>query len=146
MNCNGLTEIARYMKKSRWAHNKYKQFSVKKMQYFSSSCLFNNFSDNVSYCCWSVGQRRGFWMKLNLIRRRNNRHIISYNGIVYLSGWYSNWLPMICAALWGYHKRPFHDCNIPHSFSAATQQCQDLVMFPMCPNEFRSWWNKFGRR
>lgn len=51
LNCSGFTEMARSIKKSKWAHSKYRQFSVKKMQYFSSSCLFSNFSDSVSYCC-----------------------------------------------------------------------------------------------
>lgn len=58
LNCNGFTEMARNIKKSKWAHSKYKQFSVKKIQYFSSSCLFSSFSDKVSYCCWSVGCRK----------------------------------------------------------------------------------------
>lgn len=49
LNCSGFTEMARNMKKSKCAQSKYKQFSVKNMQYFNSSCLLNNFSDNVSY-------------------------------------------------------------------------------------------------
>lgn len=48
LNCVGFIEMARYMKKSKCAHSKYKQFSVKKMQNFNSSCLLCNFSEIVS--------------------------------------------------------------------------------------------------
>lgn len=82
LNCNGFTEMARNIKKSRWAHSKYKQFSVKKIQYFSSSCLFSNFSDNVSYCCWSVKHTKKVRDYVNKLLE------ILFMRLNYLSDWY----------------------------------------------------------